>query len=658
MVRLFILGSGPATSWTARSGRSSTATPSVVERAIVTLASDRGLLLIGDPGTGKSWLAELLAAAVCGNSTHVVQGTAGTTEDQIKYSWNVAMVIAAGQSRDSMIPSPIMTAMQKGEMGRFEELTRCTSDVQDALISILSEKYVSIPELSTATASSSPSPASTSSPPPTAATAASTTCPPRSSAASTSCRSPSSPTRRPRRRSSCSAPRSCWAATASRWRCRRRCWTSCCRRSPTCARRRPRRPPRTSSWSRRCPRPSRSACWRTRCCTASSSANAADARTLARSLVGTLVRRIPEDVSILNNSGTASSRSAARSEGGVLAGFLQGGKDAMADPDMSGSTTGPSPRCASNCSRPPRRSRDRPRRAGGILLGMVDDVGRAAREPLEIFPVCHHSPASAVAMAAPSARAAAAGDLHGAVRGPAAAADRAAQLPAAGRPPGVRAVESTASPPSGRRSAWSRPITEFSAEYQAIAFALDNPTTSWSSSTAPSTTCSSGMPRTTTPGTSTRTTRTTPPADDAGRGRPARLRRRRADRRLAAELRRAGGAPAEQRPGAALRRVVGPVRRAAARRRDYDTYRQVMFLVGSLLRRLAAGEPDRVRTDEPASASCGPGCAAPGRDRRRSRGRLYICGAVHAASDVEEFGMPRSAPARSARAPRTSGCTA
>jgi MoxR-like ATPase len=85
---------------------------------------------------------------VSSNSTHVVQGTAGTTEDQIKYSWNVAMVIAGGQSRDSLIPSPIMTAMSKGETGRFEELTRCTSDVQDALISILSEKYISIPELS------------------------------------------------------------------------------------------------------------------------------------------------------------------------------------------------------------------------------------------------------------------------------------------------------------------------------------------------------------------------------------------------------------------------------------------------------------------------------------------------------------------------------
>ncbi|RJO79234.1 ATPase [Nocardia panacis] len=147
MVRLFILGSERADGLDRKIDQKWFGDRNFVERSIVTLASDRGLLLIGDPGTGKSWLAELLSAAISRNSTLVVQGTAGTTEDHIKYSWNISMVIAKGQSRESMIASPIMTAMEQGVIGRFEELTRSTSDVQDALISILSEKYVSIPEL-------------------------------------------------------------------------------------------------------------------------------------------------------------------------------------------------------------------------------------------------------------------------------------------------------------------------------------------------------------------------------------------------------------------------------------------------------------------------------------------------------------------------------
>jgi MoxR-like ATPase len=121
----------------------------LVEIAISTLVTDRALLLIGEPGTAKSWLSEHLAAAINGDSTKVVQGTAGTTEEHIRYTWNYALLIAHGPSREALIRSPIFRAMESGSLARFEEITRCAAEVQDALISLLSEKRISVPELMT-----------------------------------------------------------------------------------------------------------------------------------------------------------------------------------------------------------------------------------------------------------------------------------------------------------------------------------------------------------------------------------------------------------------------------------------------------------------------------------------------------------------------------
>jgi MoxR-like ATPase len=121
----------------------------LVEIAISTLVTDRALLLIGEPGTAKSWLSEHLTAAINGDSTKVVQGTAGTTEEQIRYTWNYAMLIAHGPSPAALIKSPIFRALEGGSIARFEEITRCASEVQDAMISLLSEKRISVPELAT-----------------------------------------------------------------------------------------------------------------------------------------------------------------------------------------------------------------------------------------------------------------------------------------------------------------------------------------------------------------------------------------------------------------------------------------------------------------------------------------------------------------------------
>src|SRR5678815_407672 len=118
-----------------------------IEIAIATLATDRALLLLGVPGTAKTWVSEHLAAAIAGDSTLVVQGTAGTSEEAIRYGWNYARLLAEGPSMNALVPGPVKLAMQAGKIARVEELTRIPSDVQDTLISILSEKSLPIPEL-------------------------------------------------------------------------------------------------------------------------------------------------------------------------------------------------------------------------------------------------------------------------------------------------------------------------------------------------------------------------------------------------------------------------------------------------------------------------------------------------------------------------------
>jgi MoxR-like ATPase len=119
----------------------------LVQIAITSLATDRALLLVGEPGTAKSWLSEHLTAAICGDSLMLVQGTAGTTEEQIRYSWNYALLLAEGPSPKALVPSPVYRAMVEGKIVRFEEVTRCPAEVQDALITILSEKVLAVPEL-------------------------------------------------------------------------------------------------------------------------------------------------------------------------------------------------------------------------------------------------------------------------------------------------------------------------------------------------------------------------------------------------------------------------------------------------------------------------------------------------------------------------------
>lgn len=118
-----------------------------MERCVVSLATNRGLMLIGEPGTAKSYLSELLAAAIAGDSTLTIQGSAGTTEDNIRYSWNYALLVAEGPSERALVPAPLFNGMKEGKLVRFEEITRCPLEIQDVLLSVLSDRVMAIPEL-------------------------------------------------------------------------------------------------------------------------------------------------------------------------------------------------------------------------------------------------------------------------------------------------------------------------------------------------------------------------------------------------------------------------------------------------------------------------------------------------------------------------------
>ncbi len=153
-VRQFIVGSDAPITQTCQGAKKKTTITqkfygddALVERCIVTLLGNRGLLLVGEPGTAKSMLSELLSAAISGNSLLTIQGTAGTTDDQIKYSWNYAILLAEGPTLRALVPSPLYSGMKSGALVRFEEITRCQPEIQDTLVSLLSDKCIQVPEL-------------------------------------------------------------------------------------------------------------------------------------------------------------------------------------------------------------------------------------------------------------------------------------------------------------------------------------------------------------------------------------------------------------------------------------------------------------------------------------------------------------------------------
>jgi MoxR-like ATPase len=120
----------------------------IVTRIIISLATQRGVMLVGQPGTAKSWLSELICASISDDSTLIVQGGAVESVAQLLYSWNTALLDRKGPCMEALIPGPIFRGMQSGKLVRYEEIARSAPALQDALLSIMSERMIAIPELS------------------------------------------------------------------------------------------------------------------------------------------------------------------------------------------------------------------------------------------------------------------------------------------------------------------------------------------------------------------------------------------------------------------------------------------------------------------------------------------------------------------------------
>src|SRR5688500_15563046 len=93
----------------------------LMEIAVATLTTDRALLLYGIPGTAKSWVSEHISAAISGTSTLLIQGTAGTSEEAIRYGWNYARLLSEGPSMAAVVETPMMRGMKDGKIVRIEE---------------------------------------------------------------------------------------------------------------------------------------------------------------------------------------------------------------------------------------------------------------------------------------------------------------------------------------------------------------------------------------------------------------------------------------------------------------------------------------------------------------------------------------------------------
>ena len=117
-----------------------------IELTVAAIASDRHIVIEGPPGTGKSTLLRAVAREL-GIGFEFVEGNAELTPARVVGHFDPARVLSDGYDPDVFVPGPLASALRDGSLLYIEELNRVPEETLNVLITVMSEREITVPRL-------------------------------------------------------------------------------------------------------------------------------------------------------------------------------------------------------------------------------------------------------------------------------------------------------------------------------------------------------------------------------------------------------------------------------------------------------------------------------------------------------------------------------
>ncbi len=117
-----------------------------IELVVSALAADRHILLEGPPGTGKSTLLRAVATQL-GVDFYFVEGNAELTPARLVGFFDPARVLHDGYDAATFVDGPLVASLREGALLYVEELNRVPEETLNVLVSVMSERSITVPRL-------------------------------------------------------------------------------------------------------------------------------------------------------------------------------------------------------------------------------------------------------------------------------------------------------------------------------------------------------------------------------------------------------------------------------------------------------------------------------------------------------------------------------